>query len=98
MLCGLYLLWASLCMAGDLMRAPGPLIIPDMTSIIAFPGLVVVMISAEALGVSEITGGNWLLVHVPAALITAGLVYLVGAAAAAPLGAAFRGAGRSGLR
>jgi hypothetical protein len=64
-----------------LRHAPSPLILPDPTFIIAFPGLVFVMTFAQLFGVSEINPRHRLPAHVPAVLITAALVYLLGAAA-----------------
>jgi hypothetical protein len=81
-LCSLYLLLAALAVVDDLRRKPTPLILGDATTLIALPGLVVVMPLAQLLfGVTEINPRNWLPAHVPAVLITAALVYLLGAAA-----------------
>ena len=86
-------------MADDLRRKPTPLILGDATTLIALPGLVVVMPLAQLLfGVTEINSRNWLPVHVPAVLITAALVYLLGAAADWLLAAVFKPASPGRLR
>jgi hypothetical protein len=90
-LCALYLLFTALAVADDLRRQPTPLILGDTTTLIALPGLVVVMPLAQLLfGATEINSRNWLPVHVPAVLITAALVYLLGAAADWLLAAVFK--------
>src|SRR5215212_9383659 len=88
-LCALYLLYAAVCVVADLTRRPSPLILPDMTMLVALPGLVVVVGVAQLFGV-EMSEDNRLLFYVPAVLITAALFYLFGATAGWLLEAAVR--------
>ena len=89
-LCSLYLLYATVCVVADLRRRPSPLILPDITMLVAFPGFVVVMGVAQLFGVEEMSEENRLLFYVPSVLITAALVYLLGATAGWLLEAAVR--------
>ena len=99
-LCALYLLLAAGAVVGDLRRAPSPLILPDATLLIAFPGFVLVFGFASLFGVSELPAGvgGRLLFYVPSVLVTAALVYLAAAAAESLLAALYGRAGGHGLR
>ncbi len=75
--CPFYLFYASCALVEDLARGPSVLMFPDITIILALPGVFLLMFLAEPFGGLQITQGNRLLVYVPDVLVTAALIYLL---------------------
>jgi hypothetical protein len=76
-LCAVYVMVAALAIFSDLIRKPSPLILIDMAPVVAFPGLVVLAIPLELLGV-QLDSVRWPLL-IASVILTAGMVYLLGA-------------------
>jgi hypothetical protein len=88
-LCVVYLMVAALALFSELTRKPSPLIfLFDLAMVVALPGLLVLMIPLGLLGVQTDSIRTPLLIA--SAILTAGMVYLLGAGAEALYRAAYK--------
>ena len=83
-LCAVYIAIAALALIHDLTKKPGVVLIFDEAlPLVTMPGLIILAVPLELMGVKANSGEHRTPLLIAAALVTAALMYLIGAGAEA---------------